>query len=193
MQGSVRMPKKISRIAIASAFFTATLAAHAAFFTNSDHRQYLSGNLGLPYVNHLYSNGNTISGFTGFGGALFLGEQINHIFGPELELQYDTYGESGELLLFGASGRATLNFNDRVNLFAKLGIGYGQARACGSSICATDNNVVPIFGGGMGVYITPQWLGSIEFNGAYFANSTVDNADGVFGVLTVGVTRFFED
>lgn len=164
-------------------------SAYAGF--NTYHQQYISANVGIPYASTLYRGSTKVHGFRGVGGTLYLGEEFNHTFGPELELQYDDYGAKGQYLLFGISGRATYNFNQQVNVFVKAGLGSGEVRVSNQGAWKKRNMMVPVFGGGLGVALTPKWLTTVEFNGSYFSEDSSSIASGVLGVLTLGITRFF--
>jgi len=181
--------KKIALFsAVASIFFS---IANANSLYDTYRGQYLSVNAGASYANNVFSNGKSSSGFLGFGGDLFLGDQVSPYFSPEVVLDYfDLSPMGGGAIVFGLDGRFTVPVSEHIALFARLGPAVGYIRTCVSGLCRTSNGLVPALGLGAGYALTQQWTLSLEFNGAYFPKSTA-NGNGLIGAATIGATRFF--
>ena len=164
-------------------------AAHADPFYNHYVGQYISGQLGVAYASQIYVNGQTNRSVLGGAGELFLGDLINPYFGPEVGLQYFDLPQMGGLLLLNLNGRFTQSFGESVSLFEKLGIGLGELRTCFQG-CYKSDTMLPTFGIGLGLGLTPQWMTSLEFNGTYLTDNT-RNGRGIAGGFTLGATRYF--
>ncbi len=182
------MPLK--RICFLAATFLGLISiAHAE--TNHYNRivgQYISGNFGGSYANQTHQEDRKENGFLGVGANLFLGDQINPYFAPEVGVAYfDMEHYNDWFSILNLNGRFTIPVGTRVSLFAKIGIGLGSVKTCFRH-CHTSNDMVPTGGLGVGVGLTKEWMTSAEFNGAYFSTK---NAVGIFGGLTIGATRYF--
>lgn len=169
-----------------------SFAAHA-FTRNEFQGQYLSLNGGGVYVHNIYQNNASKNGFLGGGLNLFLGDQINDYFGPEIGFAFFALGPYGRVGIATLNGKFTLPLgvmNDFV-IFAKAGIGYAELMTTipTSSPSLISDNFVESLGLGAGYNFAERWRTTLEYNGAWF--SSAPNATGLIGGVTLGVTHYF--
>lgn len=176
--------------AAASLLFTSIIQAETAY--NKNLGQYLSVNGGASYASNLFQSGITKSGFLGFGGNIILGTMINENLAAEVAGNYFSFGTTGGVTILSLNGRVTVPAGNRVSLFGKLGIGYGELTTqFGNNGKIITDLCVPTFGLGIGYHATDLWMVTLESTGAYFKSSA--NVSGVVGGLTIGGTRYFNE
>lgn len=163
--------------------------AYASDAYNNFVGQYFSFNAGATYAYKIYQS-RSKSGILGAGGNLFFGDQINAYFAPEVGFGYFSFGSNGGVTLLSLNGRFTLPVGTNVSLFVKLGAGYGEVITRIDPARKTTNDFVPSLGAGIGVGFLPNWMATLEANGAYFPYS-LGNANGPIGGITLGVTHYF--
>ncbi|MCX7125639.1 MAG: outer membrane beta-barrel protein [Gammaproteobacteria bacterium] len=150
--------------------------------------QYLSINAGGTYVSNIYQGAASKTGFQGAAANIFLGDQVNSYFGPEVGFAYYSFGSSGGgVALICLNGKFTIPMNN-FSVFGKIGAGFASVITYFQTKITT-NDFVPSVGAGVGYGFTKKWKATVEFNGAYFPN--VGNANGFMGAFTAGVTHYF--
>lgn len=179
-------------MSIRKKIFLCGAIAFCAYISAANADTYVSVNMGSSYAYKTNWNGRSRSGFLGIASNLFLGDRVTTYFGPEVGIGY--YGlqnetEADALTILGLNGRLNIPVTPLFNVFGKLGIGLGELKTCHNG-CQDTQQMVPTFGVGAGINFLPRWMASIEFNGAYFPQST-KNGHGPMGGLTIGVTRYF--
>lgn len=186
------LSKKITLL-IAIIFFTLFSVTNAATLYDFYKNQYVSFNGGATYVNKIFYKGRLgqlyDSGFLGGGGNLFIGSWLSSFFGLELGFNYFSFGSLGGMTLIAVNGRFTELLGHHVMLFEKIGAGFGEVTTRILTEVTSDN-FVPSLGLGIGYGIAQYWMLTMEFNGAWFPNST-SNCNGVIGGWTLGATRYF--
>lgn len=191
------MTLKLKQITLFSASIALCSIAHASTDVYSSEQavapanpfqgQYVSVNAGATYANKIYQNPVVQSGILGAGGNIFLGDQINPYFAPEIGVNYFSFGSWGGVTIASINGKFTLPMGD-FSLFGKMGAGFGEVITRLKYTPVTSDNFVPSVGAGIGYNFLYRWTGTLEFSGAYFS---VSNANGFIGGFTAGVTHYF--
>ncbi len=197
----MKLTKKIiiSFALVAAGFVSAGLAdpttddpTHYEPKYNRFENPYLSVNVGPAYAGPM--NYKTLrysgQGLRGEGANLFLGDQFYPYFAAEIGFSALDYPTMGSLLLLSLNGRLTFPIGERFSIYGKLGPGLAELTTCRNSKCTTSSSTVPAFGGGLGYGFASRWMAALEYNGTYLPES-VDNGQGNFGALTLGVTYYF--
>lgn len=174
-------------ILLSTVIFIST--SHADMLYNHYVGQYVSLNAGVTYANKIFDSGVTKSGILGAGGNLFLGDQINPYFAPELDIGYFSFGSRGGVTMFSLGGRFTYSVGSGVSLFAKLAPAYAEV-ITRLTTRVQKNTFLPALGLGVGIGFTPQTMMTIEANGVWLPED-LGNANGVMGGLTLGVTHYW--
>ncbi len=147
---------------------------------------YTSVNAGGSYFTNLSSNGESFHGFSGPALSIFLGAPANQYFAPELALEYDRASTFGSAVLAGLDIKLMAPVKQDFLLFIKAGAGLGEITTKNGGT-NTEDQAVTLFGAGAGYRFLPLWMGTVEFNGAYF-----DSTKKVIGGVTLGITRFWQ-
>ncbi|HLB55923.1 MAG TPA: outer membrane beta-barrel protein [Coxiellaceae bacterium] len=165
--------------------------AHAAIHDQYNRYvgQYVSVGGGATFANKIYQPpNNTQSGLIGGAANLFLGDQINPYFAPEVGFGYAQF-RSGGLTIIALNFRFTAPIGSHVSLFGKLGPAYAELTTRMNGYQST-NSFVPALGLGVGYGLTYQWMLSLEANGVWLPQD-MGNGNGLAGGLTINATRYF--
>lgn len=151
--------------------------------------QYVSVGGGATFANRVYQPpNNTQNGPIGGAANLFLGDQVNPYFAPEVGFGYAQF-RSGGLTIISLNFRFTAPIDSRISLFGKLGPAYAQLTTRMNGYLSEDS-FVPALGLGIGYGLTYQWMLSLEANGVWLPEN-MGNGSGPIGGLTINATRYF--
>lgn len=174
--------RKLFSIGIISA--VAITSAQASFSN-----WFSSFNAGGSYFQKLSCEGQNYSGFSGPAFSLFTGVPINRYVAPEIAIEYNQASGFGNIVIAGLDFKFMKPFATNYLLFAKLGGGISAITTEPGNSQDVEHSAGGLFGAGVGYRFSPTWMATLEFNGAYMAQTS--NYHGVTGAVTLGITHFW--